>query len=39
LKGTEYIEEQKRMNNNSKNEIKKLHVMKDGMIDFQMNRA
>jgi hypothetical protein len=35
LKGTEYIEEQKRLNNTNKNETKKLHIMKDGMIDFQ----
>jgi len=39
LKGTDFIESQKKINSANKRDMKQLYVMQDGMIDFQKNRA
>ena len=39
LKGTEFIEEAKRTSRNNAQEVQSLHIMHNGFIDFQKNRA
>ena len=38
LKGTDYINDAKKPNENNKSEMKELHILQDGMIDFKKNR-
>lgn len=39
LKGTEFIEEQKRNSRNNQKEMQNLHILHNGFIDFQKNRS
>jgi len=39
LKGSDFIEGQKRLSFQNRREVEDLHILQDGMIDFKKNRA